>query len=100
MFFHQIRMEAIVTGGHRRMRGENNLPGDSTNRLIKAEPFILHAVPDRFEYGKSTVPFIQVKDARSYSQCSESAEASDAEQEFLANSNPSIAAVKPGCQVS
>src|SRR5215471_12684750 len=99
MFFHQIRMEPIVTRRNRSMCRENHLPRHAAHRFVEANTFIVHPVSNRFEHGKCAVPFIQMEDAGSDSQGFQRAEASDAEKELLPNTDASIAAIESGSQV-
>ena len=100
MLFNQIRVKSIVAGRHRRMGCENHLSRNAAHRFVEADTFILHPVSDCFEHRKGAVPFIQMKHTGSDSHGSQGTETSDSEQEFLANSNASIAAIEAGGQVS
>ncbi len=93
MLFDQPRVEAIVPGGNRRMRGEDHFAGDARNGLVEIQSFFLHASSNRFEHGKSAVPFVQVQHAGRDAHGFQRAESAHAEQQFLANSNAAIAAV-------
>ena len=58
-------IEAVVTGGHGRVRGEDDFARNARHGLVEAEPFVLHAAANGFEHGKAAVPFVQVQHAGS-----------------------------------
>ena len=63
MLFDQVAVEAIVPGGHRRVRGENDFARNARHRCVEAQTFFLHAIVNRFEHDESAVPFVQVQHA-------------------------------------
>ncbi len=95
MLFDQPCVETIVAGGNGRVRGEDDFAGDSRNRGVEADAFLLHAHANRFQHGEGAVAFVQVEDAGRDAQGLESAQAADAEQQFLANADAQVAAIEP-----
>src|SRR5262249_34510099 len=100
MFLYETCMESIMTGGHRRMSGENNFPRDPSDGFLKTDAFVLHPRANRFQQYKPAVPFVQMENTRSDPHRSEGTEGSNTKQEVLANSNTHIAAVQTRCQVT
>jgi hypothetical protein len=96
MFFDEVGVEAIVTGGNGRVGGEDDFAGDTRNGIVEIDAFFLHAGADGFEDGESAVAFVKVKDAGGDADGLKSAEATDAEQQFLADAGAGVAAVEAG----
>src|SRR5579862_3073580 len=94
MLFNESSVESVVARRDRRMGGKHDFPGHPRYRLIEAQAFFFHPAAYRFEHRKSAVSFIQVQNSRRDSHRSQGAEASYPEQQFLANSNAAVAAVK------
>src|SRR5258708_29562587 len=61
MFLHQPSIEAVVSGGHGRVRRKRNFAGDARHGLIEVHTLFLHAAANSFPHRKSAMPFIQVK---------------------------------------
>ena len=95
MLLDQTRVEAVMAGRNRRMRRKHNFAGDARNGAVEIQAFLFHAVSNRFEDGKPAVPFVQVQNAGRDAHRFQSAEAADAQQQFLANSKAAIASVEP-----
>ncbi len=95
MLFDQFGVEAVVAGGHRRVRGKDHFAGNAGHGLIEADALVLHAAANRFQNGKSAVAFVQVQNAGRDAHGSQRAEAADAEQQFLADTDARIAAIQP-----
>src|SRR5579871_6817462 len=74
MLFDQVGVESIVSGGDGSVCGENNLAGDSRYRRVKSDAFVFHAHANRFQHRKGAVTFIQVQNAGSNAQRSQSSE--------------------------
>src|ERR1700731_2455654 len=91
MLLYQASIEAIVPGGHRSMRRKSDFARHARHGLIEIQALFLHAAANRLQHCKSAVPFIQMKHARRDSHCTQSAETSYAQQQFLANSHAPIA---------
>ena len=87
MLFHQFGVKTVVARGHGSVSREHYFARDPRHGLIKAESLVLHAAADRFQNRKSAVAFVEVKNARSDAHCPQRAEASDAQQQFLADTN-------------
>ena len=98
MLFDQTRVEAVMAGGHRRVRREDHFARNARHGLVEIQAFLLHAAANRFEHRKSAVPFVQVQHAGRDAHGLQRAEAADAQQQFLADSNAPIAAVEPRSQ--
>ena len=62
--------------------------------LVEAQAFVVHAVANRFQHGKPAVAFVQVKNAGRDAHRFERAEAADAKQQFLADSDARVSAVQ------
>ena len=62
MFLDEIRVEAIVAGRYRRVRGEHHLRGDAANRFDGVDPFGLHPLTQQLERRECAVPLVQVRD--------------------------------------
>ena len=94
MLFNQIRAEAVVAGGHRRVRGEDDFAGDAVDGVVEIQAFFLHAIANRFEHRESAMAFVEMQHARRDAHRFQRAEAADAEQQFLADADARIAAVE------
>src|SRR5664279_4645429 len=94
MLFHQIGIEAIMAGRYGSMGGENHFPGHARHRLIEADAFFLHTLPNRFEDGKSAMAFVQVKDTGRDAERFQCAQSTYSQEQFLVYANPAIAAVE------
>ena len=95
MFLDQLDVESIVSGGHRRVRGENHFARNTGSAALEVHTFFLHAAANRFEHGEPAVAFVQMQHAGRDAHRLQSAESADAEQQLLADSDAPIAAVKP-----
>ena len=100
MLFNQVGAESIVTRGNWRVRGENNFARDIRQRGFEAQTFFLHAIVNRFEHDESAVTFVEMQHAGRDAHRFKRAESADAEQQFLANANAAIAAVKTRRQLA
>ena len=96
MLLDQLRREPIVAGRHRRMRREDDLRRDAADAFLGPDALGDHAVADEFERSKRAVAFVEMRDRRRDAQHSQRAHAADAEQEFLANPHPVVAAIEAG----
>jgi hypothetical protein len=76
------------------MRGENGFAGYAGQSLVEAESFVLHAVSNRFEYGKRAVSFVEMKNARRNAHGLQRSKAADTEQQLLTDSDAAIAAIQ------
>ncbi len=75
MLFDQVGFEAVVTGRHGGVSGEDNFARYAGHGDVEADAFFLHAGADRFEHGEAAVTFVQVKNARSDAHGFQGAEA-------------------------
>ena len=66
----------------------------SGNAASKLRPFFLHAIVNRFENDESAVAFVEMQHAGRDAHRFQRAESADAEQQFLADTNPAIAAIQ------
>src|ERR1700676_2752448 len=98
MFFDEIRIEAVMTGGNGSVRGEDDFAGDAGNGGIESDAFFLHAGANRFEDDKAAVTFVQMKHAGTDAHGFEGAETSDTEKQFLADASARVAAVEAGSE--
>jgi len=71
----------------RRMGGENHFAGNPRHGLIEADAFVIHALSNGFEDGKSAVSFVQVQNPRGDAKRSQCAQTADAEQQFLVHAH-------------
>jgi hypothetical protein len=94
VLFDQIGVEAIVAGGHGSVGGENHFPGNARHGLIEADALFFHALANRFEHRKSAVSFVQVKNAGRDAQRFQSAQAADAQKQFLMHAHAAVASVQ------
>ena len=93
MLLHQLGVKPVVAGRNRGVSGENRFAGNAANSMIKNDSLALHPVANRFQDGKPAVALIQVQNAGRDAHGFESAEASDAEQQFLADANARVSSV-------
>src|SRR5208283_2135385 len=94
MLFDQIGIEAIVAGGHGSVGRENHFPRYPRHRLIEADAFFHHALPNGFQHGKSAVPFVEVKNPRGDTERFQRAQTAYTQQYFLVHTHAAIAAVQ------
>ena len=94
MFFDQVGAEPVVSGGYRRVGREYDFAGDTMNGLIKPQAFLLHAISNGFKDRESAVSLVEVKNARGDAHRPQGAEASDTEQQLLADSHARVAAIQ------
>ncbi len=100
VLFDQAAVEAVVSGRHRRVRGEDRVLGDFAQGVVEAQAVVVHPLANRFERGERAVPFVQVIDARRDAQRPQRSHAADAEHQLLANSRAMVAAVQPAGQLA
>ena len=93
MLLHQFGVKPVVAGGHRGVGGENRFAGNPADSMIEADALALHAVTNRFQNGESAVAFVQVQNTGRDAHGLEGAEASDAQQQFLADPDARISAI-------
>ena len=74
----QAAVEAVVAGGHGRVRGEDGVLGDVAQGVVEAQAVVLHPLANRFERGERAVAFVQVVDARRDAQRRQRPHAADA----------------------
>ena len=94
VLFDQIGAEAIMAGGHRRMRGEDDFARNLLRGSVEVQAFFFHAVADGLEDREAAVAFVQMQNAGRDAHGLERAKAADAEQQLLADAGARIAAVK------
>src|ERR1035438_7324831 len=95
VLLNQLRIEAVVARGNRGVGGEAHLLRDAIGGLVKVKSLVLHAIVDRFKQCESAVAFIQVEHTRRDAHGLEGAEASDAQQNLLADARAAVAAIQP-----
>src|SRR5271157_6209574 len=76
-------IEAVKTGGHRRMSGEEITRSCDCQRDFEGLSGLLHEVMGTFQNGERGVSFIQVTDLRFHPERAEQAPTPDPEQQFL-----------------
>ena len=100
MLFDQAAVEAVVAGGHGRVRGEDGVLGHFAQRVVEAQAVVLHPLANGFQRGERAVPFVQVIDARRDAQGLQRPDAADAQHQFLADAGAVVAAVEPAGQLA
>ena len=100
VLFDHVRIEAVVPGGHRRVRGEDAHRGRLAECLVEAQAVLLHPLANEFQRRERRVPFVHVDHARLDAQRLERAGPADAEDDLLADARPLVAAVEPGRQMA
>jgi hypothetical protein len=100
LLFHHVCTESIMAGLDGRMSGQNGLDARFSKRLIDAEPIVLHSLTHSLQQGKGAVAFVQVDDGRTYANCAQRPQASDTEQDLLADPGQLIASVQTGGELS
>ena len=73
---------------------KTDFAGNAADGMIEADALALHAVSNRFQNGEAAVPFVQVQNAGCDAHGSEGAEASDAQQQFLADPDARISSIQ------
>ena len=63
MLFDQVLVEAVVSGGHGRVRGEDRMLGDIAQRGVEGHAVVLHPLAAGFQRGERAMPFVQVINA-------------------------------------
>ena len=76
----QVGAKAVVTGGHRRVRGERHFAGYNGHGLIEADAFVRHACANCFQHRETAVSLIHVIHAGSDATWPEGAHAADSQQ--------------------
>ena len=94
----QRAVEAVVSGGDGRVRGEDGAMGDLPQRRLEAHPVFFHPHADGLERGEGAVPFVEVKNARGNPQGGQRADPAHPGHQFLADPRAVVAAVEPGGQ--
>ena len=91
---HELGIEHLVPGGHRRVRREHRRRAQPLDRLVRRQPLLLDELAHPLELEKRGVPFVQVEDGRLEAESSEDAHAADAEQDLLPQPVRAVAAVE------
>ena len=92
----EIAVEAIVTGGHRGVGGEDHFLGYLVGGGVEVQAFFLHAIANRFQYGETAVPLVEMEDARGNAHGFQGTKAADAEEQLLTNAGAAVAAIEAG----
>ena len=100
VLFHHVRIEPVMSGGDRRVRREDPHRGRLAKRFVEAEAVFLHPLADEFQRSKGGMSFVHVDHARLDGQRLQGAGAADAEDDFLTDPRPLVAAVQPGRQMA
>ncbi len=90
----QPGIEAIVAGGHRRVRREDDFRRYARHGVVKPDPLFLHPIANRLEDGEGAVSFVQMKNARRDAHCRQRAETADSQQHLLPDAQAGVAAVQ------
>src|SRR5215831_2704603 len=100
MFLKQVFVKTIMPGRNRRMRRENDFARDTAGRFFEIDAFFVHPASNGFENGEGAMPFVQVQYARRNTERFQSAESSDAKQQFLPDADAAVAAVEPRHEIA
>ena len=100
MLFDQAAVKAVVTGGHRRVRGEDGLAGDFAQGVVEPHAVVVHPLANHFQRAERAVPFVEVIDAGRDAQGPQRLHAADAQHQLLANAGPLVAAIQPARQLA
>src|SRR5215471_3133643 len=100
MFLKQVFVKTIMPGGNRRMRRENDFARDTAGRFFEIDAFFVHTASNVFENGEGAMPFVQMQYARRNTERFQSAESSDAKQQFLPDTDAAVAAVEPRHEIA
>ena len=94
MLFDEMEGEHVVAGRDRRVRREDGRRSDELGCFVKAHP-ALDQRADAFEDEERRVPFVGVKNRRTYPESFEHSHAADAEDHLLPDARLLVAAVEP-----
>ncbi len=97
---HERGAEAVVPRRHRRMGREDDLRRHSPERFPGIDALDHHALADDLERGEGAVSLVEVQHARRDAERGERAHAADAEQQFLPDADPVVAAIEPRGQLA
>ncbi len=100
VFFDEAAVEAVVTGRHRRVRGEARVLRHFAKRFVERHAIVFHHLTNDFERSERTVTFVQVIHARRDAERLERLDAADAKDDFLANARALVAAVQAARQLA
>jgi hypothetical protein len=95
MLVDEGRREPIVSCRHRRMGREDDLCRDSSQRFPCIDTFDTHPLSNELERREGAMTFVQVQDAGRDAERAQHANATNAEQQFLADPDALVAAVQP-----
>ena len=90
---HELRIELLVTRGHRRVRREDGGRTKTLERFLRPEPCGRELAPT-LELEKRRVPFVEMEDRRREPELAQDAHAADAEQQLLAQPGGPVATVE------
>ena len=91
----QVGAEAVVTRGHRRVRGKDHLARNLPRGRVEIQAFLFHASANRLEDREAAVAFVQVQNAGRNAHGLERAKTAHAQQQLLPDARARVAAVKP-----
>ena len=94
VLLHQARVEAVVSGRHGRVRGEDRLPGDPADGVVERVAVPFHAAPHRLQGGERRVALVEVIDARDDPHRPDRLHSADPEDQFLANPHAVVTPVE------
>ena len=73
VLFNQIGVEAIVTGRHRSVGGEDHFPRNEAGGSGEVEAFFAHAIADCLEHCEAAVSLVEMEHSRGDAHCLECA---------------------------
>ena len=100
MLFDQVAIEAVMTGGHGRVGGEDRVLRHLAQGRIEAHAVVLHPRADGLQRGERAVAFVEMEDARGDSDRPQGPHAAHAGHQLLAHPGAIVAAVEPRGQLA
>ena len=98
VLFDQVAIEAVVAGGHGRVRGEDGVLRHVAQGDVEAHAVVFHPLADGFQRGETAMPFVEMVHAGRDAQRPQGADAAHAGHQFLADARAVVAAIEPGRQ--
>jgi len=93
MLLDKLGAKPVVARRHGGVGGEDHLPSNTGDSLVKDQPLVLDSSANRFQHRETTVPLVHVKHPGSYPDRFECAKTTDAKKHFLPDSHAAVAAV-------
>ena len=91
---HELGIEHLVPGRHRRVRREDRGGAEPLERLVRRQALLLHELAHALELEERGVALVQVEDRRLEPEPAQHADAADTEQDLLPQPVRPVAAVE------